>query len=71
MNHYLVNLTILAETANIPTVQLIKATHSVKAIEIAMRQLDSKSEMPMYYDTRSCTLVNNVDVSILKAYVEG
>ena len=68
MKHYLVKLNVLVDSGPcVPTMQLIKATHSDKAIEIAKHNAQVHYSMLF---TKSCKLVNNCDVSILKAYLD-
>lgn len=69
MNHYLVNLKVATPSSSdavgcITNTQLIKATHSDKAIEIAHRNLAE-----YYCSTTSCKLVSTHDVSTLKLYL--
>jgi hypothetical protein len=81
MNHYLVNLNIDANGYESTAIHLIKATHSDKAIQLAYFE-QAHGDLESYktgaecivtgevYTIHSCKLVNPIDLSTLKAYLQ-
>ena len=80
MNHYLVKLNIQTDFSVYKTSHIIKATHSDKAVQLALMSESTEGieqdktgaydiSTGDYFAVDSCKLINPMDLAILKAYL--